>query len=60
MDVAVFQSSNESYLPLALKYRKKARALARRISLDIFPVRANAPDSAFLSEINRGVTIYER
>jgi len=60
LDVAVFQESNETYLPLALKYRKKTRAIAKKIPLDIFPVRSDAKDHTFLSEIDRGEVLYER
>lgn len=60
LDVAVFQESDEAYLPLAMKYRKKTRALARKIPIDIFPVRSNVKDHTFLSEIDRGEVLYER
>ena len=60
LDVAVFQESNEAYLPLALKYRRKTRAIAKKIPLDIFPVKLNANDHTFLSEIDRGEVLYER
>ena len=60
MDVAVFQTSTESYLPLALKYRKRVRPVAKRIPLDIIPVRPNPEPGVFLSEVERGEVIYER
>lgn len=60
IDVAIFQSSSEAYLPLALKYRKKVRLLASRIPVDVFPLRAGAADSVFMHEINSGEVIYER
>ncbi len=60
LDVAVFQESDESYLPLALKYRQKTRPIARKIALDIFPVRSNAKDHSLLREINQGEVLYER
>ncbi|MBI2342730.1 MAG: nucleotidyltransferase domain-containing protein [Deltaproteobacteria bacterium] len=60
LDVAVFQTSTEPYLSLALRYRRKTRALAKRIPLDIIPLRAGVKDVAFLSEIDRGEVIYER
>ena len=60
LDVAVFQDSDEDYLSLALKYRRATRSIARRIPLDIFPVRATGATGAFLSEIARGEVIYER
>jgi uncharacterized protein len=60
MDVAIFQTSGQSYIPLALKYRRQTRSIARRIPLDIIPVRANASGGPLLAEINKGETIYER
>ncbi len=59
LDVAVFQDSNETYLPLALKYRRKTRELARIIPLDIIPLRVGGTDGAFLAEIERSEVIYE-
>ena len=60
LDVAVFQESNETYLPLALKYRRKTRAISKKIPLDIFPVKAGSKGHTFLSEIDRGEVLYER
>ncbi|NCD35141.1 MAG: nucleotidyltransferase domain-containing protein [Spartobacteria bacterium] len=60
MDVAIFQTSDLPYLPLVLKYRKQTRAIARRIPLDIIPVRAGSANGPLLDEINKGETIYER
>jgi predicted nucleotidyltransferase len=60
MDVAVFQSSDEDYIPLAMKYRRQTRRVSRRIPLDIIPLRAGITDSPFLREIESGETIYER
>lgn len=60
LDVAVFQESDEAYLPLALKYRRKTRAIAKKIPLDIFPVKSSAKDHTFLSEISQGEVLYER
>jgi len=60
MDVAVFQDSNEKYLPLAMKYRKKTREIARMIPMDILPLKADAEGEAFLDEIERGEVVYER
>lgn len=59
LDVAIFQDSGESYLPLALKYRRITRMLARRIPLDILPVKDGA-SGVMLEEITRGEVIYER
>ena len=60
LDVAVFQDSGEAYLPLALKYRKRTRAIGRRIALDIIPVKAGAHGAALLDEIEQGEVLYER
>ena len=60
IDVAVFQNSSEKYLPLAMKYRRKARPVARVIPLDIIPLRADAANGSFMEEIEQGEVIYER
>lgn len=60
MDVAIFQNSKEGYLELAMKYRKKTRALARKIPLDIIPLKAEVVDDPFLLEIALGELVYER
>jgi predicted nucleotidyltransferase len=53
LDIAVFQDSNESYLPLAMKYRRKTRLLARKIPLDILPLKVGAK-GIMLDEISQG------
>ena len=60
VDVAIYQNSNESYLALALKYRKLTRAIAERIPIDIIPIKSDAPIHSFLTEIESGEIIYER
>lgn len=60
IDVAIFQDSKKSYLTLAMKYRKLTRDIARSIPIDIIPIKSNASDSSFLSEIEAGELIYER
>jgi len=60
LDIAVFQESDEPYLPLAMKYRKKTRSVAEKIPLDIFPINPTAKDHSFLVEIDRGEVLYER
>jgi len=61
LDVAVFQDSDERYLPLAMKYRRLTRSIARRIPMDILPFQANVPGGWFLrEEVLRGEVIYER
>ena len=59
IDVAVFQDSSEKYLPLAMKYRRITRAIARVIPLDIIPIKPEARDDTFLDEIAQGEVIYE-
>lgn len=58
IDIAVFQNSNESYLPLALKYRKLIRDIARTMPVDIISLKADAT-GYFLDEIESGEVIYE-
>jgi hypothetical protein len=62
VDIAVFQESDEAYLPLALRYRRAVRPVAGVIPLDIIPLRFGIaePPSAFLDEIERGEVVYER
>jgi predicted nucleotidyltransferase len=60
LDVAVFQTSSEKYLPLAMKYRRKIEPLAQRIAVDVIPLRPNPPKVTFLEEIARGEVVYER
>ncbi len=60
LDVAIFQNSNQTYLPLAMKYRKKTRMIANRIALDILPLKAGGTDSVMLDSISQGEIIYER
>lgn len=60
IDIAIFQNSNDTYLNLALKYRKLTRKIAKEIPLDIIPIKTDAKDSSFLSEIELGEVIYER
>ena len=60
LDIAVFQDSDESYYPLAMKYRRRLRSVARRIPLDIIPIRRSPGEGPFLQEIKRGEVLYER
>jgi len=60
LDVAVFQDSDEKYLPLAMKYRKKTREIARVIPMDILPLKAGVQGEIFIDEIEHGEVIYER
>jgi uncharacterized protein len=60
IDVAIFQDSDESYLDLAMKYRRLTRSVSRRIAVDIIPIKPAARAHSFLSEIESGELIYER
>ncbi|HDL98933.1 MAG TPA: nucleotidyltransferase domain-containing protein, partial [Desulfobacteraceae bacterium] len=51
IDVAVFQNSDQPYLPLAMKYRKITRAIANKIALDILPLKPGARDSIMMDAI---------
>jgi len=59
LDIAVFQDSDEGYYPLARKYRRMLRKIARMIPLDVIPVRPNPEQGPFLREIERGEVVYE-
>jgi predicted nucleotidyltransferase len=60
IDVAVFQDSNDSYLNLAMKYRKLIRDISKKISIDIIPLKNNTPINSFLQEIEDGELIYAK
>ena len=60
LDVAVFQDSDEKYLPLAMKYRRITRDIARMIPMDIIPLKIGVEGETFLDEIELGEVIYER
>lgn len=60
VDVAIFQDSQETYLSLAMKYRKLIRNVIRQIPVDVIPVKENISESSFLAEIEAGELIYER
>ena len=60
IDVAVFQNSNLPYLPLAMKYRKKTRAISNKIAIDILPLKPGARNSIMMDAIAQGEVIYER
>lgn len=59
LDIAVFQDSDEGYYPLARKYRRTLRKIARMIPLDVIPVRPNPAKGPFLREIEKGEVVYE-
>jgi predicted nucleotidyltransferase len=59
IDIAIYQDSNEKYLPLSLKYRKLVRDISRIIPIDVIPLKSNA-QGTFLNEIEAGEVLYER
>jgi predicted nucleotidyltransferase len=60
LDVAVFQESDEGYLPLALKYRRLLRSVAARIPVDVLPLRIQGTAGEFLKEVEQGEVVYVR
>ncbi|MFH1626022.1 MAG: nucleotidyltransferase domain-containing protein [Pseudomonadota bacterium] len=60
LDIAVFQDSDESYYPLAMKYRRTLRTVANKIPLDVIPIRRSPKQATFLQEIEKGEVLYER
>ncbi len=61
IDIAIFQESNEKYLPLSQKYRKKLRPISKRTPIDVIPIRPDPQkNSLFLAEIEKGEIVYER
>jgi predicted nucleotidyltransferase len=48
IDVAVFQDSDEKYLPLAMKYRRKTRDITSIIPMDILPLKAGVQGEIFM------------
>ena len=60
VDVAIFQDSDESYLNLAMKYRKRTRHISKEIPLDIIPLKTESSPTFFLREIESGEIVYEK
>ncbi len=60
IDIAVFMDSDESYLSLAMKYRKLTREISKILPLDIIPIKPEAPKISFFDEIEKGEMIYEK
>lgn len=60
IDVAIIQDSNESYLPLAMKYRKKIRPITKQLAVDIIPFKSVFESNNFFQEVQSGEVIYER
>ncbi len=59
IDIAIVQNSQSDYLKLALKYRKALRDIAKKIPLDILPLKKDYRNF-FAEEIDKGTVIYER
>jgi len=60
IDIAVVQNSSDSYLTLALKYRKLIRNITKEIAVDIFPIVRKNENVFFKNEIETGEVIYAR
>jgi hypothetical protein len=60
LDIAVSQDSDESYYPLAMKYRRTLRTVANRIPIDVIPIRPNPEHGPFMKENQKGELLYER
>ena len=60
MDVAVIQNSDETYLTLALKYRKLIRNVSREVAVDIIPIIKQTENSFYKTEIETGEVIYAK
>ena len=60
IDIAIFQTSGDKYLELALKYRRLTRKISKKIPLDILPIRSDVESTSFLNEIEAEEVIYER
>ena len=60
IDIAVFQDSNESYYPLAMKYRRTLRTVANKIPIDVIPIRRSPEEGPFMQVIRKGEVLYER
>jgi len=61
LDVAIYSTSPDDYLTQAMSFRRRLRAIARLIPIDIVPVSMPIdPDTSFLLEIEKGEIIYEK
>ncbi|NIR51107.1 nucleotidyltransferase domain-containing protein [candidate division KSB1 bacterium] len=59
IDIAVFQNSNQKYIPLSMKYRRLTRQIAKILPVDIIPIKSSA-NNTFVNEVAIGEVIYER
>ncbi len=60
VDLAVFQSSDENYLNLSLKYRKAVRDIAKKIPIDIIPLLPGKTNDFIFNVLENGEVIFER
>jgi len=60
INVAVYQESTEGYFQLSMKYRKKMKALTRKIQINIFPIRNNIEEATILTEMEITEVIFKR
>ena len=60
IDVAIFQNSSESYLSLALKYRRLIREISKTIPVDVIPIKSGASNNFLIDEIEKGEVVYAR
>jgi len=60
IDDAIFQNSNDNYINLAMKYRRKTRDISKKIPIDVIPLKKDLTNCYFLSEILRGEVIHEK
>jgi len=59
LDIAVFQDTDADYYSLAMKYRRTLRPVAKRIPIDVIPIRKHPESGPFLDEIRKGEVLYE-
>ena len=59
IDIAIFQDSNQKYVPLSMKYRRLTRQVAKILPVDVIPIKSST-NNTFVSEVESGEVIYER
>jgi predicted nucleotidyltransferase len=60
IDLAVFQTSKDNYLSLALKYRKAIRDISKKIPIDVLPLTAKKTNDFIFNVLENGEVIFER
>ena len=60
IDIAIFQSSQEDYLTLSLKYRKLLRKIITPIPVDLVPIISGRNNDFTLYELKDGEILFER